>query len=106
MVEFDPGQPEMSALVLGIIYGATFCTLTCSPIIASYIIGQQQAEGQQRAMHEMLLTFNHHIIGRFGQRGPDDLLQRAVDERPQQERIAARQRRQGVRRGFDAQQLR
>ena len=45
MVDFDPGQPELSALLLGIIYGATFCTLTCSPIIASYIIGQQQAEG-------------------------------------------------------------
>jgi cytochrome c-type biogenesis protein len=42
MVDFDPGQPELSALLLGIIYGATFCTLTCSPFIASYIIGSDR----------------------------------------------------------------
>lgn len=42
MVDFDPGQPELSALLLGIVYGATFCTLTCSPFIASYIIGSDR----------------------------------------------------------------
>jgi cytochrome c-type biogenesis protein len=40
--DFDPGHPELSALLLGIVYGATFCTLTCSPFIASYIIGSDR----------------------------------------------------------------
>jgi len=42
MVDFDPAQPALSALLLGIVYGATFCTLTCSPFIASYIIGSDR----------------------------------------------------------------
>lgn len=42
MVDFDPGHPLLSALLLGIVYGATFCTLTCSPFIASYIIGSDR----------------------------------------------------------------
>lgn len=46
MVDFDPGHPELSALLLGIVYGATFCTLTCSPFIASYIIGSDRGTGR------------------------------------------------------------
>ena len=63
MVEFDPGQPEMSALVLGIIYGATFCTLTCSPIIASYIIGSDR--GTKRGIW-LAVIFNSGRVITYG----------------------------------------
>jgi thiol:disulfide interchange protein DsbD len=47
-MDFNPASPVMSALIIGIIYGATFCTLTCSPFIASYIIGTDR--GTRRGM--------------------------------------------------------
>ena len=63
MVDFDPGQPELSALFLGIIYGATFCTLTCSPIIASYIIGSDR--GTRRGMW-LSVIFNGGRVITYG----------------------------------------
>ena len=63
MVEFDPGQPELSALLLGIIYGATFCTLTCSPIIASYIIGSDR--GTRRGIW-LSVIFNSGRVITYG----------------------------------------
>ena len=47
-MEFNSASPVISALIIGIIYGATFCTLTCSPFIASYIIGTDR--GTRRGM--------------------------------------------------------
>jgi thiol:disulfide interchange protein DsbD len=41
-MEFDPGHPELSAFLLGLVYGATYCTLVCSPFIASYIVGSDR----------------------------------------------------------------
>jgi sulfite exporter TauE/SafE len=63
MVDFDPGRPELSALLLGIIYGATFCTLTCSPIIASYIIGSDR--GTRRGIW-LSVIFNSGRVITYG----------------------------------------
>ncbi|NIP33931.1 MAG: hypothetical protein GWN18_03225 [Thermoplasmata archaeon] len=63
MVDFDPGQPELSALLLGIIYGATFCTLTCSPFIASYIIGSDR--GTRRGVW-LSVIFNGGRVVTYG----------------------------------------
>jgi cytochrome c-type biogenesis protein len=63
MVDFDPGQPELSALLLGIIYGATFCTLTCSPFIASYIIGSDR--GTRRGVW-LSIIFNGGRVITYG----------------------------------------
>jgi thiol:disulfide interchange protein DsbD len=63
MVDFDPGHPELSALLLGIIYGATFCTLTCSPFIASYIIGSDR--GTRRGVW-LSVIFNGGRVVTYG----------------------------------------
>jgi sulfite exporter TauE/SafE len=63
MVEFDPAQPLMSALFLGLIYGATYCTLTCSPIIASYIIGSDR--GSRRGIW-LSVIFNSGRVVTYG----------------------------------------
>jgi sulfite exporter TauE/SafE len=63
MVEFDSGQPEVSAFFIGVIYGATFCTLTCSPIIASYIIGSDR--GTRRGIL-LSCIFNGGRVATYG----------------------------------------
>lgn len=65
-MDFDPGRPELSALVLGIVYGATFCTLTCSPFIASYIIGSDR--GTRRGV-VLSVVFNGGRVVTYGALG-------------------------------------
>jgi thiol:disulfide interchange protein DsbD len=62
-MDFDPAQPALSALLLGIIYGATFCTLTCSPFIASYIIGTDK--GTRRGIW-LSIIFNSGRVITYG----------------------------------------
>jgi thiol:disulfide interchange protein DsbD len=65
-MEFNPAEPVVSALVIGIIYGATFCTLTCSPFIASYIIGTDR--GTRRGMW-LSIIFNGGRVATYAMLG-------------------------------------
>jgi len=65
-MEFNPASPIMSALIIGIIYGATFCTLTCSPFIASYIIGTDR--GTRRGMW-LSIIFNTGRVATYAMLG-------------------------------------
>ena len=62
-MDFDPAQPALSALLLGMVYGATFCTLTCSPFIASYIIGTDR--GTRRGVW-LSVIFNSGRVATYG----------------------------------------
>lgn len=65
-MDFDPAQPALSALLLGVVYGATFCTLTCSPFIASYIIGTDR--GTRRGVW-LSVIFNSGRVATYGALG-------------------------------------
>ena len=53
----------MSALLLGIVYGVTFCTLTCAPFIAAYVVGTDR--GTRRGVW-LSLMFNGGRIATYG----------------------------------------
>jgi sulfite exporter TauE/SafE len=67
-VAFDPGgaDPLAAALVLGVVYGLTFCTLTCSPFIAAYVVGADR--GTRRAVW-LSVVFNAGRVGTYGALG-------------------------------------
>ena len=51
----EGGSPWATALLLGVVYGATLCTLTCSPFIAAYVVGTDR--GTRRGVW-LSLVFN------------------------------------------------
>jgi len=53
----------VSALLLGIVYGVTFCTLTCAPFIAAYVVGTDR--GTRRGVW-LSLMFNGGRIATYG----------------------------------------